>query len=854
MRPVRTLQGLGGRLVSERPGRTALTTAGITLGVALFTGCLITTMTSTKGLDGFAAEVNGQADVVAAAPGGTLASIVRPQGGELDGSTVETLAALRDVEVAFGLLAVPSSFEGPDGATSQRINRQAAASLVGADLERARDIYPVELEAGRLPADGADEIALPSRVADQIGAQLGGTITVSTSNGPLPVPLVGILAPRGIGRLDRIGFTSLATARRLAEQPGAITQVALSLADGVDAGAWVEEHQDVAPDGVVLSTTAGSLGALRGQIKALNGSLMVLGAGLLFTAGFLIYLTLAMSVVERTRLYGTMQALGATRRQVRKVVLSEALVIGTIGTAIGLGLGLGVAVALQAATSRLMSLFGSPELVVSPWALLIGAVVGLGTTLASALVPARRAAATDPVAAIRTTAADDPLPSGTWVVAVVMFAVGVAALTRRGLPPVAAGMVLVLIGAVRLVPFVVRPLARFLGPLIARLSRGAGRVAVQHLVAERTRSAYTLALVMLVMAMAVSISAIYLSFTTSLERQLTTQFGDDLHLTAASTFEPGFVDALADVPGVDRLTTGSSATASFTTESGTESGTEDIYIGSIDPDTYFDVASFPFTDGAPQDVVEAFARGNAVIVPTATADRLELGAGDAITLNTLDGPVAFEIAATVELSNIPALFVTSSDVAQRLFGATGIEDILVRIDPATTPAAVRGAIEATLGDRATFIVTTSSELKADTRAQVGGGVNSFLVLLFLAGIVGTFGLANTMAVSVTKRYREIGVLRAIGARRRQIRDMAIVEALTLVAVALVLALPLGMLLSKPLLDATRTQLGDITVDYAIPWAIVPILAVIGTAAAVLAAVWPARRAARLDIDAALRFE
>lgn len=851
MRPVRSLRGLGGRLVAERPGRTALTTAGITLGVALFTGCLITTMTSTNGLDDFAREVNGQADVVAAAPGGTLASIVRPQGGELDGSTVDALTALPGVEAAFGLFAMPTSFEGPDGATSQRVNRSAAASLVGADLDRARDIYPVELQAGRLPADGADEIALPSRVADQIGAQLGGTIAVSTGRGSLPIPVVGILAPRGIGRLDRIGFTSLATARRLADQPGAITQVALSLADGVDADAWVEEHQKVAPDGVVLSATAGSLGALRGQIAALNGSLMLLGAGLLFTAGFLIYLTLAMSVVERTRLYGTMQALGATRRQVRKVVLSEALVIGTIGTAIGLGLGLGVAVALQAATSRLMSLFGSPALVVSPWALLIGAVVGLGTTLTSAFVPARRAALTDPVAAIRTTATDDPLPSGTWVVAAVMFAVGVVALTRSGLPTIGAGMVLVLVGAVRLVPFVVRPLARFLGPVIARLSRGAGRVAIQHLVAERTRSAYTLALVMLVMAMAVSISAIYLSLTSSLERQLTAQFGDDLHLTAASTFGPGFLEALAAVPGVDRLTAGPGpATASFTTGS----GTEDIYIGSIDPNTYFDVASFPFTDGTPDSVVAAFGRGNAVIVPTTAADRLDVGAGDLITLNTLVGPVPFEVAATVELSNIPALFVTSSDVARRLFGAKGIEDILVRIDPATTPAMVRDAIEATLGDQATFIVTTSSELKADTRAQIGGGVNSFLVLLFLAGIVGTFGLANTMAVSVTKRYREIGVLRAIGARRRHIRDMAIVEALTLVAIALVLALPLGMLLSKPLLDTTRTQLGDISVDYAIPWSIVPILAVLGAAVAVVAAVWPARRASHLDIDAALRFE
>lgn len=850
MRPVRSLLGLGRRLLTERPGRTALTVAGIVLGVALFTGCLIVTATARRGLDQFVAEVNGQADVIAAAPGSSLSSIVSPRGGELDDTIVEELASLPDVDSAVGVLAVPSAFDGPDGATEQRVNFRVAAALVGVDLETATSIYPISIAEGRLPADGADELVLPGKVADHLGADVGDVVTIPTSNGPIEVPVVAILEERGIGRLDRIGFTSLQTARRYANQPNEVTQVAIDLAAGVDPQEWIDTTGTLAPDSVVVSTSEASLGVYRDQIGALTGALSILGLGLLLTAGFLIYLTLSMSVVERTRLYGTMVALGATNRQVRRVVLSEALVIGAVGTTAGLALGVGVAEALRLATARLLQLFGAPALFIPWWALAVSALVGMATTLGSALVPARRAARTDPIAAIRATEADDPIRSRSWILAALMLTLGATAMSLTSIPVVALGMVLVGVGAVRLVPYAVRPLARRLGPMIARLSPGGGRIAVQHLVAERTRSAYTLALVMVVMAMAVSITAIFLSFNRSLESQLTAQFGDDLQITAASTLDPTFLDQLEQLEGVAGVTGLSNSAGSFTTDA----GTEDVFIEAIDPDTYFDVASYPFTNGDATSVLEAWGRGPAVIVPTATADRIGAEVGDALTMQTLEGPIDFEVAATADLNNIPPGFVTSLPDAHRLFGAVGIEEVFVRVAPDHTPEDVRTAIESGFGDEATFIVTTASELKADTRAQIGAGINSFFVLLLLAGIVGTFGLANTMAVSVFKRYREIGVLRAIGARRRQIRAMAIIEALTLVTVALVLALPLGTLLSRPLLATTRAQLGDLTVHYETPWVIVPVLAAIGVAVAVLAAIWPAHRAAHLEIDSALRFE
>lgn len=859
MNTVHSLQGLGGRLLTERPGRTALTVAGIVLGVALFTGSLITTVTATTGLDRFTAELNGQADVIASAPGGSLSSIVTPLGGELDATTVATLASLPDVDSAFGLLVSPSAFEGPEGATQQRVNVRTAAALVGADLDAGRNVYPVEIESGRLATDGADELVLPARVADAIGVEVGDPVVVTTADGPRPIELVGVLAPRGLGRLDRIGFTSLATAQRLTDHPDQITQIAIDLTESADANAWVTEHAADVPAGVILVTATDSLRTFRTQINALNGALLVLGSGLLAIAGFLIYLTLGMAVVERTRLYGTMLALGATRRQIRRVVISEAAVIGVAGTAVGLGLGVGVAYALRSATDRLLGTFGDPGvvLVLEPWAFATAAAVGIVTTLASALVPARRAGSTDPIAAIGTTAADDQLTASGWLVALIAITAGSAALvigtsvlSNSALSFTAVGMLLVGFGSVRAVPFVVGPVAKRIGPLIARLSPGGGQVAVQHLLKERTRSAYTLALVMVVMAMTITISAIFVSFNSSLERQLTAEFGDDLQISAASTLDEQFLADLDQVPGVAGAAVIARSTSSFTNGD----TTEDIYIDAIDPDAYFDVASYPFTQGSPDTVTTAFATGPAVIVPTATAKRLDLGLGDTITMATLEGPVDFEIAAVADLINIPPEFVVDREIGADLFGAATNDTILVRVDPGNTPTQVRERIESQLADQATFIVVTASELKADTRAQVGAGINSFFVLLLLAGVVGTFGLANTMAVSVFKRYREIGVLRAIGARRRQIRAMAVIEALTLVAVAFVLALPLGALLSRPMLDTVRTQLGDITINYQTPWLAVPILAVIGVAVAIIAAAWPARRASQLDIDEALRFE
>lgn len=846
---MRTLAGLGARLLTEHWSRTLLNGAGVVLGVALFTGALITTDSTSRGIEAFLADTSGEADVLASAPGATISSLIRPRGGGLPPGSLEAVAALPGVAAAEAVFARPTVIDGPAGRTEQRVNVAAAAALIGVDTE-AGSAYPIAASSGRLPTPGADEVVLPARLMERIGASVGGTVTAAAPGGPHRLRVVGVLERRGLGQLDLIGITSLETARRVAGDPDGLSQIAMRLEPGLDTTEWLADTADVAPPGVSLVGSEDALGTLRDQVQVLTAALVVVGAGILFTAGFLIYLTLSLSVAERTRLYGTVHALGATPRQVRRVVVAEALVIGFLGSLVGSGLGICIALLLRWASARLLALVGDTGMVIRPGAIVAGIAVGVVTTVASALGPARRAARIEAIEAIRTTTVPPPRRAG-WRAGLALVVVGGALLSSATSTVVLGGAVLlVLMGSIGLVPPLIGPVASQLGRCTARASRGVGRVAVEHLVAERTRSAHTLALVMLVMAMAISCSAIYTSFANSIDRQLDAEFGGGLTLFAASTFPDEMAADVARQSGVAAVTARGSGTSAILSNG----SRRDVIVRTLDPDTFFGVSGFRFGEGGPGGVRTAFERSQSVVVPEATARALGIGVGDDVVLDTAQGPVPFRVAATVELSNIPAVLLVSPRDGRTRFAIPGDNELQIRLEPDADPVAVGKALERELADRGPFLVATTAELKADTRAQIGAGINGFFVLILLAGVVGMFGLANTMVVSVTSRLREIGVLRAVGARRAQVRRMVMIEAVTLVLVAVVLAVPLGVALSHPLLRATQASLVDTTVDYEFPVEVVPAVALVGLVVAVVASLWPVRRATATDIDVALRYE
>ena len=847
---LRRLSRLGLRTLAERRWRSILTAGGVVLGVALFVGALLTTVSSLQGFDRFVDEASGQADVVITPAGAALGSLLQPEAGAVPAGVAEDLAGIDGVAGAAGVVAFPTAVRTDRGtAIEQELNRRAPAAVVGAALE-SQTVYPVSLAAGQLPAPGAREVVVPSPMARSLDIGPGDVLHVAAPVGPLEVTITGVLEERGVGRLRTVVFTSIEAARAMGGLADGYTQVGIKLDRGIDVPAWVARHRAGVPGGVELIEAARPLRAFRSQIAMLNGALVVSAAGILFCGGFLIYLTLAMSVAERTRLYGILQSLGATRRQVHRLVVVEALVLGSAATAVGIVLGVVVARGLAAATERLLSLFGSPPLVISWWALGAGAVVGIVTTVVAALVPARRAARVDPVTAIREAQLPEPNTTGRWFVGAILLSLGASLLALTSGLAMAAAIVVIAVGSIQLMPFVIRPLAAALRPVMGKLSRGVGDIAVLHLARERSRSAYTLALVMLVMAFTIATAAVTGSYTRSLERELDRTLGSDLQLSAASTFPPAFLDALGAHPDVEAFT--AIANASTTLTHGDTD--ERVYVQAIDPTSYFEVGSFSWSDGDDASARQALEGGGVVIFPTSAADRLGVERGDTVVMHTADGPAEFVVAGLAHLSNIPTRLVIAKADGERLFGTWGPDEAWVNVSGTRDLEAARRSLEDDLRPMAGFIASTPSEIKEDVRAQVAGGANGFYVLIFMAGAVGLFGLANTVAVSILQRYREIGLIRALGARRRQVRSMALVEAVTLVVAAFVLAVPLGALLSRPLLAAVQSNLGDVTVHYSFPWLVLPVVGVAGLVVGALAAALPARRAAALEIDDALRFE
>jgi putative ABC transport system permease protein len=211
------------------------------------------------------------------------------------------------------------------------------------------------------------------------------------------------------------------------------------------------------------------------------------------------------------------------------------------------------------------------------------------------------------------------------------------------------------------------------------------------------------------------------------------------------------------------------------------------------------------------------------------------------------------VAGTIDATNSGLSFVMSYADGQRFLNAGPASTIAVALRDGADRAAVTQTIQSQLGSQVTLLVNDADDIRSDFRAQLGGVVGPVLVLLAVGVVIGLIGLANALAMAMMERYREIGLLRAIGARRRQLRVMALVESSMMVLVALVIAVPLGLLLLGLIVLGTDDVVFN-TIHYHLPWSYLPVVAVTGVVIAGVSSLWPARHAARLEIDSALRFE
>ena len=726
--------------------------------------------------------------------------------------------------------------------------------VTGEDLSRAAAVNRYSYQSGG-PFGPGPQIDISSGFAREHSLSPGAVIELSTPGGTTNVTVVGILRPEGAGPAGEgnVAYTSLAEAQRLDNRPGAVNAIDVALAPHVAIGPWIQTARADLGQSVSVSPARDAAAGFRSFLAGIDSGFLMISAIAVFVGAFLIYLTFSVAIAERMRVYGTLRALGARPAQVRRMVIGEATVIGLVGGVLGLLIGYLLSLAAVGLTSSLLQL--QPEAVGLPVsAAIVGLVLGAGISALAAWGPARRAGAVTPTSVMRGQGDAEAVGAAVtlrrWVTSAVLLLLGIlvgAGGLGGALQPLAAPLFLAAV--VIVIPGLLGPVAAALGFLTRRLGRGVGDIAVMHLVKQRSRSAYTLGLVMVVVTMVLSIGALNQSMNQTLGRVLDRELGSaqDIQVNAPTAFGPEVQGELTSLPGV----VAASPIRFGSLEILTRSGTQGLPLQVVDPSSWFRVAGFVWAQGTDASAQQGLEQGG-FLLPETTAQRLGVAPGQSVLFRTTSGLRRLTLAGTYQsIGSGSGVVVGVADLA--LFGNGRPDAFLVR---GRSTAAVPGlvlAVDQALQQRYHPSVSSPAGIRQTAEAQISGFFDIAYALLGLAGLIGLLGLGNTLVVSVLARTREIGVLRASGVVSRQLRRMVMVEGQTLTLVAVALALPLAGILAAVLVVGLRANLG-FSLDFVYPWALlVPAIVVCGLVTAA-ACVVPSRRAARIRVTEALRFE
>lgn len=837
------------RSLLHRRVRTALTIAGVALGVGVLYASLATSAGIDGSIDRTVRDLVGRADLRVAALG---------EAG-LGQATVAAIAGTPGVAIVSPEIQV-RTFLQRDPAVPATVPEAAGyrdpVAVLGVDPAAYPSVHAPAIAAGSmLKAGGPAGIVMTERLASETGLGVGSSVTLlgSAASGPVTYPIVGIVAGDGPvpGALGRSILMPLPTVSTIFDVTAA-TRVDLVAAPAASPAAIADELKTrITGQPYVLSTPADIAASLTASTADFRGLTALIAAIALFIGAFLIFNTLSMTVGERVRDVGLLRAAGTTRRQVNAIVLVQAATIGVVGSVVGLAVGF----ILDVAIALLVRSIGDVRLdtvVVPPAGLALAVVVGIAVTLVAALEPARRAGLIPPVEALR--ARVDPAvlrPHVRWlaailvVVAVAGFIVWPGGIGRVGvLRPIL--VYAILIAGTFLVPLLLVPLGRVAGspfrivlPLEERLGRSS-------LLRDRGRATLTVGALMVGVATVVALVATAADIRAAASAYLTDVLPGDMIVSSIrpAAASEGLADQLGLVRGVARV----SPVASF-----------DVALDGVRTDAAAIVGRdflvdgrLTFVGGDRTAALQAIDSGGAVILPRSVAERLHATVNDRLALlGSAPTPVQLTVAGIVDRS-VPgrtgdAVLVGWPDAPA--LGVAGADYFVVRFAPgaraAAQPALEQAARELALEPR------SLEEIEGSVGGALGRVFDLFDALALVAVIVAGLGIVNTLTMSVAERIREIGILRAVGMTRRQVGRMVLVEAGILGMVGAVVGVAVGLVAGVAM---TFASVGASAVGLAIPWLQIVLVGVFGLAVAMLAAWQPARIAASVSIVDAVKFD
>ncbi|MFF4270803.1 ABC transporter permease [Streptomyces sp. NPDC001536] len=836
------------RNVLAHKARLLMTVLAVMLGVAFVSGTLVFTNTISNAYQNSSAKGFDQVDVAVEpdyqeSKGDKVGKVP-----ELTQSLLDRSAKVDGAASAIGVVNGFTAIADKDGKLIGGGFQSQGGNYWGDEDPR----YP--LKEGTAP-HGANQVAIDSETAERAGYKVGDTVRISV-DGPVLSPRITGVFTTDDGNVAAGGSLALfdtATAQTLFGKPGTYDQIDVKAASGTSQTALKAALDKALPANLVETTTGQQLAddqaeAISSSMAGLKQGLLVFAGIALFVGTFIIANTFTMLVAQRTKELALLRAVGASRRQVTRSVLVEAFVVGTVAGVTGLVAGIGIGAGLRSLMGTLGATVPDGPLIVSGGTVATALAVGVLITMLAAWLPGRRAAKIPPVAAMSSVHAQattkslvlrntlGALFSGAGV------AVVLAATTMEGSDgqaPMGLGAVLLIIGVFILTPLLSRPLIAAAAPVL-RIFGTAGKLARQNSVRNPRRTAATASALMIGLTLITGMTVMAGSLQKSIDKMASSAIRADYVVSMANGNElsPDVAKELGRVDDVTEISPMRNSPSRIGGETEYLTGVNGASFGKL-TDLKVDAGTFKVS-------------GTQVVVDSDLAERRGWKAGSSLTVAYEDGEKQKLTVAGVYEGNefFSGLLLDNATLTPHVPDAADMMVMVKTSDGASS--ATKDKLEKALGTNPAIKVQSKQDLSDDIAQMFTLMLNMLYGLLAMAVIVAVLGVINTLAMSVFERSQEIGMLRAIGLDRKGIKRMVRLESLVISLFGGVLGIGLGVFFGWAAGELLGTRMA--TYELVLPWTRMGLFLLLAAAVGVLAALWPARRASRLNMLTAIKSE
>ncbi|WP_329264681.1 ABC transporter permease [Streptomyces pseudovenezuelae] len=836
------------RNVLAHKARLLMTVLAVMLGVAFVSGTLVFTNTISEAYQKSSAKGFDQVDVAVTAQWDEDKGNTIGKRHELTQTLLDRSAKVPGASNAIGVVSGFTAIADKDGKLVGGGFQSQGGNYYGSKDPR----YP--LAEGSAPK-GANQVAIDSETAERAGYKVGDTVRISV-DGPVLKPVVTGIFTTDDGNVAAGGSLALfdtATAQKLFGKPGRYDEIDVKAASGTSQTALRAALEKALPKNAVETTTGQELAD--SQARLISSSMAGLKQGLLVFAGialfvgtFIIANTFTMLVAQRTKELALLRAVGASRRQITRSVLVEAFVVGLVAAVTGLVAGIGIGAGLRSLMGALGATVPDGPLVITPGTVGVALAVGVLITMLAAWLPGRRAAKIPPVAAMSSVHAKATTKSLVLrnTLGALFSGAGVAVILAAttmdgsdGQAPMGLGAVLLIIGVFILTPLLSRPLIAAAAPVL-RVFGVSGKLARQNSVRNPRRTAATASALMIGLTLITGMTVMAGSLQKSIDKMASAAVKADYVVSMANGNElsPDVEKKLAKVDDVTAVSPLRNAPSRIDGETEYLTGVNGSAIGKL---TDLKVDSGTFAVG-----------GTRVVVDRDTAKSRGWKAGSAFTVHYEDGRAQqLEVAGVYEGNElISGIMLDTATLDPHLSDRSDMQVMLKTSGGASD--ATKDRLEKALGTNPAIKVQDKKDLSESIAQMFTLMLNMLYGLLAMAVIVAVLGVINTLAMSVFERSQEIGMLRAIGLDRKGIKRMVRLESLVISLFGGVLGIGLGVFFGWAAGELLGTKMA--TYELVLPWARMAVFLLLAATVGILAALWPARRAARMNMLSAIKAE